>query len=40
MVASVLRRLSELEPSELPVLSIYLDLRPQATGERPGVRSG
>ena len=36
----VLRRLAALESSELPVLSIYLDTRPQATGESPGVRSG
>lgn len=35
-----LRRLAELEPGELPVLSVYLDLRPQATGENPAVRSG
>lgn len=35
-----LRRLAELEPGDLPVLSIYLDLRPQATGENPAVRSG
>jgi peptide subunit release factor 1 (eRF1) len=36
----VLRRLAEVQPSGLPVLSIYLDMRPQATGENPGVRSG
>jgi hypothetical protein len=35
-----LRRLAALESSELPVLSVYLDLRPQATGENPAVRSG
>jgi peptide chain release factor subunit 1 len=35
-----LRRLADLEPSELPVLSIYLDMRPQATGQRPGRRAG
>lgn len=35
-----LRRLAELEPGDLPVLSVYLDLRPQATGENPTVRSG
>ncbi len=36
----LLRRLAELEPSDLPVLSIYLDMRPDATGEAPGRRSG
>jgi peptide subunit release factor 1 (eRF1) len=36
----VLRRLAELEPSGVPVLSVYLDLRPEATGEAPGRRSG
>ncbi len=29
-----------MEPGELPVLSVYLDMRPQATGEDPTVRSG
>jgi hypothetical protein len=36
----VLRRLAEFEPAQVPVLSIYLDLRPEATGEAPGRRSG
>jgi hypothetical protein len=36
----VLRRLAEVEPSELPVLSVYLDIRPQATGNSPGRRAG
>lgn len=40
MMRDVLRRLAELEPGEVPVLSVYLDMRPQATGERPAVRSG
>ncbi len=35
----LLRRLAELEPTELPVLSVYLDMRPQATGESPGRRT-
>jgi hypothetical protein len=36
----LLRRLAEVEPTHLPVLSVYLDWRPQSTGERPGLRSG
>ena len=36
----LLRRLAELEPGDLPVLSVYLDMRLHATGENPGVRSG
>ena len=39
-VRDQLRQLAELEPGDLPVLSIYLDMRPQATGQNPGVRSG
>ncbi len=35
-----IRRLAEIEPSDLPFLSIYLDVRPEATGERPAVRAG
>ncbi len=35
-----LRRLAEFEPSDMPVLSVYLDMRPQATGNTPAVRSG
>ena len=34
-----LRRLAEAEPTDLPVLSIYLDMRPQATGQSPGQRA-
>lgn len=34
------RRLAALQPVDLPVLSVYLDERPQATGESPGLRSG
>jgi peptide chain release factor subunit 1 len=39
MVADVLQRLAALEPTHLPVLSIYLDMRQQATGESPGRRA-
>ncbi len=36
-----LRRLSRWEaPASTGILSVYLDWRPQATGERPGLRSG
>lgn len=35
----LLRRLAEFEPTGLPVLSVYLDMRPQATGESPGRRT-
>jgi len=35
----LLRRLAEVEPTDLPVLSVYLDMRPQATGESPGRRT-
>lgn len=34
----LLRRLAETEPTDLPVLSVYLDMRPQASGEDPGRR--
>lgn len=36
----LLHRLAAIEPSNLPVLSVYLDLRPQATGQNPAIRSG
>jgi peptide chain release factor subunit 1 len=36
----VLRRLAEIDAGELPLLSIYLDVRPEATGERPALREG
>ncbi len=39
-IDALLRRLAALEPGEVPVLSVYLDMRPQATGERPALRSG
>lgn len=35
-----IRRLAALDSGDVPFLSIYLDVRPEATGERPGVRSG
>ncbi|HVM31219.1 MAG TPA: Vms1/Ankzf1 family peptidyl-tRNA hydrolase [Candidatus Limnocylindrales bacterium] len=35
-----LRRLAEVESQDLPVLSVYLDMRAQATGGRPGERAG
>ena len=37
---AVLRRLADVEPGDLPVLSIYLDMRPQVTGENPALRTG
>jgi len=40
MNENLMRELAEFEPTEMPVLSIYLDMRPQATGGNPGVRSG
>ncbi|HEY7127384.1 MAG TPA: Vms1/Ankzf1 family peptidyl-tRNA hydrolase [Ktedonobacterales bacterium] len=36
----LVRRLADLEPGDVPILSIYLDMRPQATGERPARRAG
>jgi|SRR5579871_121650 peptide subunit release factor 1 (eRF1) len=36
----VLDRLARMTPGKTPVLSVYLDMRPQATGQRPSVRSG
>ena len=40
MNENILSDLAEFEPTEMPVLSVYLDMRPQATGANPGVRSG
>lgn len=34
-----LRRLAEVEPGDVPVLTVYLDMRPHTTGD-PGVRTG
>jgi Bacterial archaeo-eukaryotic release factor family 10 len=39
-VRRALRALAEIEPGELPVLSVYLDMRPHATGESPALRAG
>jgi peptide chain release factor subunit 1 len=39
MVRDLLRRLADREPTDLPVLSIYLDMRQHATGESPGRRA-
>ena len=38
-VGRALRMLAEFEPGELPVLSVYLDMRPHATGENPARRA-
>jgi len=40
MHEDLMRKLAEFEPTEMPVLSVYLDARPQATGGSPGIRSG
>ncbi len=37
---TLLRRLADIESDDLPVLSIYIDMRPQETGARPALRSG
>jgi hypothetical protein len=39
-VRQALRALAEIEPGELPILSVYLDMRPHATGESPALRAG
>ncbi len=40
MSADILQRLAALEPTDnVLVLSVYLDLRPQESGERPGQRA-
>ncbi len=40
MNKELIKKLAEFEPTEMPVLSVYLDMRPQATGGNPGIRSG
>ena len=40
MNKELIKKLAEFAPTEMPVLSVYLDMRPQATGGTPGVRSG
>ena len=39
-IRRALRALAEVEPGQLPVLSVYLDMRPHASGENPAVRAG
>ncbi|HVM24702.1 MAG TPA: Vms1/Ankzf1 family peptidyl-tRNA hydrolase, partial [Candidatus Limnocylindrales bacterium] len=36
---NLLRRLAELESTDAPILSLYIDTRPEAHGERPGERN-
>lgn len=36
----LLRKLAAFEPGDLPLLSVYLDVRPEGTPERPAVRAG
>jgi peptide chain release factor subunit 1 len=38
VLRTLMRRLAEVESPEAPVVSIYLDVRPEAHGERPGRR--
>ncbi len=40
MAQDLIKKLAEFTPTEMPLLSVYLDMRPQATGRNPGVRSG
>lgn len=40
MKKELIKKLAEFEAAEMPVLSLYLDMRPQATGGNPGIRSG
>jgi hypothetical protein len=40
MNKELIKNLADFTPTEMPVLSVYLDMRPQATGGNPGVRSG
>jgi peptide subunit release factor 1 (eRF1) len=35
----LMRRLAEAESTDAPILSVYLDTRPEAHGEQPGVRN-
>jgi peptide chain release factor subunit 1 len=35
----LMRRLAEVESTDAPVLSVYIDTRPEAHGERPGERN-
>jgi peptide chain release factor subunit 1 len=36
----LIRKLAPIDADALPLLSIYLDVRPEATGERPQLRAG
>ena len=40
MPETAFQRLTKMEASDLSILSIYLDVRPQATGENPALRAG
>lgn len=37
---NLFHQLAEFPATDLPVISAYLDMRPQATGRNPGIRSG
>lgn len=37
---TIIRKLALLDAGDLPILSIYLDVRPEATGEKPEQRAG
>lgn len=39
-IPELIRKLAEVDAGELPLLSVYLDMRPEATGEKPELRSG
>ncbi len=36
----LLRRLAEMESGDAPIMTVYLDMRPQVGGENPGSRQG
>jgi hypothetical protein len=38
-LSDLMRRLAELESPKAPILSVYVDTRPEAHGERPGERN-
>ena len=38
-IRDVMRRLAQATSTEAPILSVYVDVRPQAHGERPGERN-
>jgi peptide chain release factor subunit 1 len=39
LLRDLMRRLAEAESTDAPILSIYIDTRPEAHGQRPGVRN-